>query len=86
MKVHKLKIWPEYFNQLVTGFKTFELRKNDRDFCAGDLLLMQETNYDTQIPTGNFVILKVKSILSDFNGLHEGYCIMSIEHIPMEEA
>lgn len=35
-KEHALKILPEYFEDVVIGKKTFELRKNDRGFALGD--------------------------------------------------
>ena len=34
-KTHDLKTWPEYFAEIANGNKTFELRKNDRDFESG---------------------------------------------------
>jgi hypothetical protein len=42
MKVHELKTWPEYFKAIKKGEKTFELRKNDRDFEKGDILVLRE--------------------------------------------
>jgi hypothetical protein len=42
MKIHGLKTWSGFFTALKKGDKTFELRKNDRDFIAGDQLLLQE--------------------------------------------
>ena len=33
---HILKTWPTYWNQVETGEKTFEVRKNDRNFQIGD--------------------------------------------------
>lgn len=36
--VHELKIAPEYFKDVRTGLKKFEIRKNDRDFKVGDRL------------------------------------------------
>lgn len=39
---HDLKIKPEYFEQVQLGFKTFEVRKNDRNFQVGDKLLLKE--------------------------------------------
>ena len=36
MKVHNLKIKPQYFKDVVSGIKTFEVRKNDRNFKVGD--------------------------------------------------
>ncbi|HFL0606071.1 TPA: DUF3850 domain-containing protein [Listeria monocytogenes] len=42
MTVHKLKILPEFFREKVTLKKSFEIRKNDRDYKVGDTLLLQE--------------------------------------------
>lgn len=42
MKVHFLKTWPGFFLALQKGEKTFELRKNDRDFVCGDVLNLKE--------------------------------------------
>ncbi|MGH1816612.1 DUF3850 domain-containing protein [Enterococcus casseliflavus] len=39
---HNLKILPEYFEAVVSGKKTFEVRKNDRDFQVGDEVLLEE--------------------------------------------
>ena len=42
MKEHKLKTLPEFFKAIQKGEKTFELRKNDRDFKKGDVLILME--------------------------------------------
>lgn len=44
MKVHKLKILPEYYNAQIEGKKNFEIRKNDRNYQVGDWLLLKEYN------------------------------------------
>lgn len=41
---HKLKIWPQYFCHVADGSKTFEVRKNDRGFQPGDIVILQEWN------------------------------------------
>ena len=38
MKIHELKIKEEYFEEILKGNKTFELRKNDRNYEVGDLI------------------------------------------------
>lgn len=38
MKLHELKIKHEYLIEVDRGNKTFELRKNDRDYQVGDLI------------------------------------------------
>jgi hypothetical protein len=39
---HELKTWPQYFQRLLSGEKTFEVRKDDRGYQAGDVLALQE--------------------------------------------
>ena len=39
---HDLKILPQYFEAVIKGRKKFELRKNDRDFNVGCILLNKE--------------------------------------------
>ena len=39
---HTLKTWPEFFDAIVAGEKTFELRRDDRGFNVGDLLQFRE--------------------------------------------
>jgi len=41
-KVHELKIHPKYYNAIILQEKTFEIRKNDRDFKAGDEIELRE--------------------------------------------
>jgi len=42
MITHNLKTWPSYFNEVLSGEKTFEIRRNDRQFQVGDLLILEE--------------------------------------------
>lgn len=42
LREHELKTWPDYFKALVSGAKTFEYRRNDRDFRDGDVLWLRE--------------------------------------------
>lgn len=39
---HELKIWPQYFERVLDGTKTFELRENDRGFQPGDTVELCE--------------------------------------------
>lgn len=41
--IHQLKIDSEYFDDVASGKKTFEVRKNDRNFLVGDFLALNET-------------------------------------------
>ncbi|WP_239257323.1 DUF3850 domain-containing protein [Listeria ilorinensis] len=39
---HEIKILPDYFEQVKAGNKNFEIRKNDRNFQAGDKVILKE--------------------------------------------
>lgn len=39
---HELKCWPEYYQGIVNKIKTFEIRKNDRNFQVNDQLVLRE--------------------------------------------
>ena len=42
MTTHELKAWPEYFLAMWEGRKTFEARRNDRDYGVTDTLYLRE--------------------------------------------
>lgn len=77
-KTHDLKTWPEYFAEIANGNKTFELRKNDRDFESGDLLVLQEWNPETREYTGREITKKVGYLLQGEFGLPDDICVMSL--------
>ena len=78
---HELKILPEYFDAVALYKKTFEIRKNDRDYHCGDILYLNE--WDGERYTGNTIRAVVTYILFDWQaGLKDGYCIMSIDTSP----
>ena len=79
MKVHKLKIWPEFFRRILLGHKKFEVRKNDRDYKKGDVLHLYEYNPHTRQYSGSVIGVKVEYILYGGQfGIEEGYCVMSL--------
>lgn len=41
MATHYLKCWEMYFDPIAEGRKTFEIRKNDRDYQTGDVLVLR---------------------------------------------
>lgn len=77
--IHNLKILPAYFNKVAEGWKTFEVRRDDRPFAEGDTLRLQE--FDGDIYTGRAVDVVVTYILRDINYCKEGFCILGIKPI-----
>lgn len=82
MKIHRLKTLPKYFKAQILGNKQFEVRKNDRDFHVGDVLVLEE--WDKQY-TGTFLCVRVTYVLKDFIGLKDGYVVLGTEPLTKEE-
>jgi len=78
MKVHELKTIPPYFDAIQFAGKRFELRKNDRDFEQGDLLILKEYYPEKDSYSGDELVVRIQYILEEFTGLDHGYCILSI--------
>lgn len=60
---HELKIWPEYFQAVVDGRKTAELRKDDRGFREGDILWLREWSAETNAHTGREATAQITHVL-----------------------
>lgn len=45
MKTHELKLDIKYFDDVKSGKKNFEIRKNDRDFQVGDILELKKVSW-----------------------------------------
>lgn len=76
--IHELKILPDYYWEVFLGHKTFEIRKNDRDFKTGDMVILKEWNPITKLYTGNKLARKIIYILKDVEGLEKDFILMSI--------
>jgi ASC-1-like (ASCH) protein len=51
MKIHDIKIHPEYFEAVKDGRKTCEVRQNDRNYQIGDILYLRRYG---EVSNGNF--------------------------------
>ncbi|MBI5077419.1 DUF3850 domain-containing protein [Candidatus Falkowbacteria bacterium] len=67
MRVEK-KCWPKYFQKIIDGDKTFELRLADFDCAPGDTLALREWDPETEKYTGREIekvityVLKTKEL------------------------
>ena len=76
---HTLKIMPKYYRAIERGDKTFEVRKNDRDFRVYDILELKE--FFGGEYSGREIIAEVTYILDDPEYCKEGYVVMGIKVI-----
>lgn len=84
---HALKTWPVFFERMVDGSKTFEIRKDDRDFQVGDTLSLHEwspsANYQRGAYTDRVLRAEITYILrpvlsGDVPGIADGYCVLAL--------
>ena len=78
-KTHILKTFDPYYYEIENGEKNFELRKNDRDYKVGDILILKQFSLITGF-SGLFQKRKIKYILKDAEefGLKKGYVILGL--------
>lgn len=78
MKVtHQIKLEAEFFDDALSGRKSFELRKNDRNYKEGDMLEMEEIKDGKK--TGRKCSKRIVYMMENFEGLEDGYCILGCE-------
>ena len=92
MRTHELKTWPSFFEAVLSGDKTFEVRRNDRDFAVGDKLVLLEwdpskskvrlddgTVSDLTAFTGRKIEKRVSYVLPGGKwGIAESHCVMGL--------
>jgi uncharacterized protein YqfB (UPF0267 family) len=72
--IHKLDIWPCFYDEIISGKKRFELRQQrDRNFRVGDVLHLKN------IETRETIAVDVLYIFKQF-GLQPDWCCMSIDY------
>ena len=72
----KKKIFSQYFREVQSGRKNFELRKDEDNIQPGDEMVLNE--WDGNMFTGATITKKVKYVLRNVPeyGLMDGYCII----------
>jgi hypothetical protein len=75
---HDLKLAEDLFSAISTGVKSFELRRNDRDFQVGDELVLRSWNGTSY--TGESCRVVVTYVIDGerFGALQPGFVCMSI--------
>lgn len=79
--VHELKCWPEYFGAILSGSKTFDIRKgNDRDYKVGDELKLREWDPKLSEYTGAFLIRYVTYVMHGPPFLPDDIWLLGLRH------
>ena len=81
---HELKVWPEYFAAIKRGDKPFEIRKDDRGYREGDILLLREYYPGTDEYSGDELKARVTFCIYGSNamgfafGIRAGFVAMGL--------
>ncbi|MGH2505839.1 MAG: DUF3850 domain-containing protein [Ktedonobacteraceae bacterium] len=77
-QAHIIKTDPKYFERVAQNHKRFELRKNDRGYRLGDILILREYDERTEQYTGRVLTVRVKFLTDYPRALKRGYVAMSL--------
>lgn len=83
-RLHRIKILDKYADDILSGLKTFEVRKNDRAYQVGDILKFIAVEKDLKVLEKhpiNWEEYEVRYIHSGL-GMLEGYVVLGIEKVP----
>lgn len=61
---HELKTLPEYYQQVISGQKRFEYRRNDRGYQVGDVLILREYILPDLTTPGGYTGAKCEAIVT----------------------
>ena len=77
---HELKTINPYYNDIDMGTKTFEVRKNDRNFKVGDLMILRE--YLQQgIYSGKSITCIITYVLDNPEYCKEKYAVLGFKKL-----
>ena len=84
MKTHEIKTWTEFFDDVATGKKPFEYRRDDRGYEVGDRLKLMEFRQASCEFTGRFCEATITYVMRAGRntakiGLPDGYCVLGIK-------
>lgn len=87
MSEHTLKTLERYWDAVADGRKTFEVRKNDRAFQTGDILVLEKWDNDGRYyrtePGDAFKPMKLRKRITYLLqggqfGIEPGYCVLGL--------
>jgi hypothetical protein len=73
MKTIDVKIWPHWYDMVITRQMEFGIRQNDRDYQPGDALREHRFDPTTKEMTGEVAVSRITCVLADLPGLTPGY-------------
>lgn len=86
-RIHRLKTWTPFFDQVRCGRKSFEVRKDDRAYEEGDYLVLDEWSPSAGYTKAKPIVRSVVYLLRGGQfGVAEGYVVMGLDELAEEPA
>jgi hypothetical protein len=86
-----VKCWPDYFEAIMSGEKTFDVRRDDRGYQKGDVLVVQKyqigegyiRDYNT-MKTAEVRRLITWILTGGQFGIEPGYVVLALAPLPTD--
>jgi ASC-1-like (ASCH) protein len=80
--IHALKLNTNFAEPILSGRKTFEIRKNDRGFQTGDIIMFQAVDdFGKYVPHEiNNISFEITYVLNGW-GIENNYVVLSIKRV-----
>lgn len=82
---HDIKIYTQFYNRVFSEQKTFEIRKNDRDYQVGDILLMREYDPEKREYIDHSQPISAEIVYMSNFEQKEGYVVLGIKVRPEDQ-
>ena len=81
--MHDLKTWPVFFTAIEAGRKTFEYRRNDRNFQTGHHVRLMEYNPVTNTYSGRSQVFQIGYLLGhqECPDIPYGFCVFVLQKL-----
>jgi len=81
---HQLKIEPGHFRDIELGLKEYEVRKDDRGFKVGNVVVLLEY-HGAYGYVGGVIRGRIKHVLHGGYGLHPGFVVLGLADLEIFE-
>lgn len=82
MTTHDLKCLKQFMSRIQTGQKTFEIRKNDRDYQVGDVLRLHQYDPESKVQwnyEGRHLMITAEITYMTSAYQQDGYVVLGIK-------
>jgi hypothetical protein len=88
INTHNVKIWQRPYEAIERGDKTFDVRRNDRNYQVGDILILEEFRHAVGEYTGRKIVRLITYVMQSTDTLTDnpvaeaiapGYCVLGLK-------